>query len=419
MTIVIAALGLVVAAGPAVADLAGRLGWPIACEAGLGPVAAIVATAVFMVGPPAVLYENWLFYTGPVAWLLILAAYAILRFAATERFGWGLAVFTLIVAVVLTRSAFHLAWMVAVVIGLLVARPVSWRTTALASVIPLLLVVGLYAKNAALFATFGSSSWMGLSLAKLAVGHVPDPIRADLVDRGVLSRLALLPEFARPDAYEAVLGTVASSGIAVLDQWRKFSGHINYNHAIYPAASRTLWQDSLAALRHFPKAMAWAWMKSSYYYTLAPADYAFLDANRDRIRAYETAYDLAVYGKLPRFVLEAIAGPVERDSALEQASRMSPTVILALALALAGGVCLFVAVARRGFRGRPEEIMLLFMWATLLYLSIVCVSIEVFENNRMRFEVEPFLYVGALAVLARMWRRHRPAAPGAASGATL
>jgi len=376
---------------------------------GVGPWGSLALTALFMVGPPAILYENWLLYTGPVAWLLLLAAYALVRYLERETIGLALAFFAVLAVVVLTRSAYHLVWLAAAVAGVLVVRPRLWRRTVLAAVIPLALAAGLYAKNYAQFGAFASSSWLGLSLSKLAVAHVPEPVRQDLVTRGVLSPLALAPSFARPQEYEALIGPAPTTGVPALDFRRKFSGFLNYNHAIYPQASQILLHDSIAALVHFPKAMAWALMKSVYYFTLAPSDYAFLDANRARIAGWETAFDLVFYGKVPRPVAAAVAGPMPPGSAAAWAQRISPFAVAALGLVAAGGLVLFVSLARRRFRGSPAEVALIFMWGTVLYLAVVCVSVEVFENNRMRFEIEPFLFIGAVVVLARLFGRRLPA----------
>jgi len=369
----------------------------------------VASGEMVMVGPPAILYENWLLYTGPVAWLLLLAAYALVRYLESETIGFALAFFGVLAVIVLTRSAYHLVWLAAAVAGVLVVRPRLWRGTVLAALIPLAAATGLYAKNYVAFGAFASSSWLGLSLSKLAVAHVPEPVREDLVAKGVLSPLAMAPSFARPQEYEALIGRAPPTGVPALDFRRKFSGFLNYNHAIYPRASQLLLHDSFAALAHFPKAMAWALMKSVYYFTLAPSDYAFLDANRAKIAGWESAYDLVFYGKVPRPAAAAVVGPMAPESAAAWAQRISPFAIAALGLVAVGGFVLFVSVARRGFRGAPVEVALVFMWGTVLYLSLVCVSVEVFENNRMRFEIEPFLFIGAVAVLARLFGRRLPA----------
>lgn len=369
------------------------------------PWGALALTALFMVGPPAILYENWLLYTGPVAWLLLLAAYALVRYLETETTGHALAFFAVLALVVLTRSAYHLVWLAAAVVGVLVVRPGLWRRTALAALIPLAAATGLYAKNYVTFGAFASSSWLGLSLSKLAVGHVPEPVRQDLVGKGILSPLAMAPSFAQPQQYEALIGQAPATGVPALDFRRKFSGFLNYNHAIYPRASQLLLHDSFAALVHFPKAMAWALMKSVYYFTLAPSDYAFLDANRAKIAGWETAFDTVFYGKLPRPAAAAVLGPLTPGSQAASAQRISPFAIAALGLVAVGGLALFASLAHRAFRGTPAEVALVFMWGTVLYLSLVCVSVEVFENNRMRFEIEPFLFIGAVAVLARLFGR--------------
>jgi hypothetical protein len=89
---------------------------------GVGRVLSVILTLAFVASPPTVLYENWLFYTYPVATLLCAAAVVLRRFLRTGTFGSALGFFALLATVVLTRSLFHWVWYVG-------SRRGTWRTT--------------------------------------------------------------------------------------------------------------------------------------------------------------------------------------------------------------------------------------------------------------------------------------------------
>lgn len=69
---------------------------------------AFAVSVLFTAGPAAVLYENWLFYTYPVAAGLVVSGLLLLRWARTGRTQYGVGFFAVTSAVVLTRSTYHL-----------------------------------------------------------------------------------------------------------------------------------------------------------------------------------------------------------------------------------------------------------------------------------------------------------------------
>ncbi|MBZ0112246.1 MAG: hypothetical protein K8J08_07300, partial [Thermoanaerobaculia bacterium] len=144
-----------------------------------------IAAAALALRPEALLYESWLIYDLPVAALLVLAA-LLLRpavrgsTAALHGFFWVLA------TLALTRSFFHLAFLLLVVLVLSCPRP-DRRRWLLAATLPLLIVTALYTKNLILFGNFGASSWMGINLSRIATAGLPDEDRLDLVAAGRLS----------------------------------------------------------------------------------------------------------------------------------------------------------------------------------------------------------------------------------------
>src|SRR5262249_37166187 len=68
-------------------------------------------TAVFFaIAPTTVLYENWLFYTYPVAALLLIAALFLHRFLEKRGLFDAVAFFSVLATIVLIRGIFHFVW---------------------------------------------------------------------------------------------------------------------------------------------------------------------------------------------------------------------------------------------------------------------------------------------------------------------
>ena len=71
-----------------------------------GSWAAFGVATIFIVSPEAVLYENWLSYTWPIATILTFAAYVLLLYEKTSRLKYAVVFLVTICVVCLTRSAF-------------------------------------------------------------------------------------------------------------------------------------------------------------------------------------------------------------------------------------------------------------------------------------------------------------------------
>ena len=82
-------------------------------ELGVSVGLAFVTTALFVVLPVTVLYENFLLYTYPVALLLLVSGLFLVRYLRTRRPLYGFVFFGALAALVLIRGTFHLAWLLA------------------------------------------------------------------------------------------------------------------------------------------------------------------------------------------------------------------------------------------------------------------------------------------------------------------
>jgi hypothetical protein len=374
---------------------------------------AFILTAVFMLSPACLLYENALLYDYLNLGLLVASAYLLARFATQRTLASGLAFFSTLSAICLLRSMFHLGWALLVVAGLvLLAKRLNWpsRRTMLLAALPLLLVVAFYAKNAIMFGSFSASSWLGMSLAKITLNQLSPPERQALAASGVVSSVGACFPFQDLVRYPAAISNAPLTGIAVLDQRRKPSGYPNFNNPAYIAISRQFKRDAQAVMRRHPsaylKGVATAWL---LYFR--PADeYGYVRLNIPPIRPWLDIYNVVVNGRiLPRpdaGWLQAHGLP-QRSSEFVAAS--VPRLCASLLLMLPA---LMVFALRRCWRElraggiTPATLVLAYMVYTILFVTFLGNMVEVGENNRFRLLIDPFY----LAILGLVLTRLFPAA---------
>jgi len=359
---------------------------------------AASAAIAFAFSPASILYENWLFYSFPVATLLIAATAALLR-AARRSFPMRdmAIVFGLLAAVALTRSLFHLLWLALAVAGIAAAAGVERRHVLLAAAAPLLLVLALYAKNGLAFGSFSASSWLGMNMARVVVSPVPMEERAALVREGRISEVSLVSPFAplkrypKPLRRPASMDDPAAPHHPALEAQRKSTKAHNLNHVAYLDISRLYASDALTLLADSPgryfDTLATGWL----IFGLSPAEYWFLEPNRSRIAGWDRLWSAFVYGVPAAW--SSAGTKVDRKDRSDVAFRIGYLWML-LAIAALG------LAIHRGVRDLLDEggdrargICLLFMASNVLWVAIVGNALDYRENNRIRFVVEPMIVV--------------------------
>jgi hypothetical protein len=240
--------GCLLAIGLLSHELARRWGAP-------GPVAAAVACLI--VANPALLATIQLVgYELPVAMLLLTLVSLVDRHVERPSGRSLLAISAVGTAVVLTRALFHPLWLAAVLLVLLVARPVGRRALAVAFIVPVILIGGLVVKNAALVGSPSLSSWTGFNLHRGVLG----PMRRDdvtaAVAAGAVSGLAQQRPFQSLDAYGAwVAGCHPSQrNPAIADPIKQVGdvGSVNFNDRCFVPLYDQSRQDALTMIRRRP-----------------------------------------------------------------------------------------------------------------------------------------------------------------------
>jgi hypothetical protein len=335
-----------------------------------------VAT-VFALSPSFVVYENWLFYTFPLALVLTWSALAFGRAVEKGELG-ACAVFAMLVALLgATQSLFHLAFVVATVAALVLLGPPRARRGAVLAVVcaPVALLLAVYVKNAVVFDQFVASSWLGSNVAIDRVDAVPLAERELLVNAGALSAVSLYKPFSPPEDYPAEYRAVAPSfaRIPALSALRKTGGAPNYNHAGYIAISRRYLADTKTILRTHPRILLRALFRGWYFYFHSSSNYYFLLPQFEAsplLSAERWVYDRLLYG-------------------------LVPTKGICIFLAL--GIPLVVAYgARAAWRGavgldKAQRALLGYVAVVATYVAVTANLLNATENMRIRFMTDPLL----------------------------
>lgn len=368
----------------------------LARHAGLNPWLAAAIATVLTCSPAALLFENFLFYTYPEALLLLLCtnlAVACITRPSPLRF---FALSSALSALVLLRALFHPVWMLAVlgiVLGLVGRKQLI--PLAKGSALPLLLVVGVCAKNAALFGSPSLSTWRGMNLARVTVDRLPRAQRDAWVRDGTLSKLAAVGGFKPLARYQGVLPPLSPTGVPLLDRPAKSNGSVNFHHRAYIHVARALERDARTVIARAPSLYARSVLQNLEA-TFEPAwEYRALAPQLRHVRAYADAYR-AVFG-LPWF---------------GRGGRVSGWLMIVPLLFLWTSYVLWKQ--RKSFDTRHA--VLAFCLFHAIYVIGVGALLERSENQRFRFGVDPLLgvLVGfAIGEGLRLWtaRRAQKSAP--------
>jgi hypothetical protein len=307
--------------------------------------------------------------------------------------------------VALTRSLFHLVWLVGVVLLVLWAAPRLRRVTLTAAVLPLLAVVGWYLKNLIVFGSFGASTWMGMNLWKSATWNVNSRERAELIAEGVLSPLAEVKAFRPLADYAEFLPPADETGVPALDRELKSEGTPNFNNIRYVEISRQNRLDAWVLFKRYPLRRCSAVLHAFCLYFVPASDYAHLHANRRRIAPLERVYDL-VCGQAESLPTEQAEHAHIPDHGWDRLRFVGVSLVIALPV-------LFVYGCRRVWRVWPyvherlaETVTVAFCCLNIAYVTLVGTIFELGENMRFRFLIDP-LYLVLLGLLLNDWLNQR------------
>jgi hypothetical protein len=352
----------------------------------------------FIVSPGVILFENYMLYEYLVAFLLLMAAVALVHFLQDARALWAAAFFLALLSLEMVRNFFHLAYFVAILAALLVLCPTRRRTLLVCGAVPLLAILGLYTKNFVLFGSFSGSTWMGMNMDVITVHQLTAEEGRDFVSRGQISPASLVDLGSPIGLYRPYIPIPAPTGIPVLDECVTSTGATNFNCLAFLQVQRIYTRDGLTLLKQYPVVYVRSLEAAWFTYFLPPGDFPFFDLNRPKIHALDRLWNIVFFGQFKeaadRKQLRRLAAHGDRFSLLLYTGIF---LIIALPVLWASSFYHLVAGLRRRTLDRTVAILMAFLLLNIAYLTLIANLLSSFENNRYRFPVDAF-YVVLLGV---------------------
>lgn len=356
---------------------------------GVSRIVAFITSTVFIISPACILYENWFFYTYPLALLLLSSGLFFINYLETQKGRYLVLTCLALTLLAGTRSIFHLSWILVVGIFIVyVSR--NRRRALLVAGVSLLFVFSLYLKNEVVFGRFTASTWLGMNFWRLTVNQLPENMAKTLADEGKISRIALVQRFSNPEAYpESYFSVPGFAGVPALRAMRKSTGGVNFNHLGWIAISDQYWRDDVYVVKHYPARYVAGLVGSFYRYSVPASDHFGVKENAL---------------KMPRLVsLEAaLLGKTPEMGTAEGARSLYLLLFLGHPLIFIVGCLLALGVVKSTVLDRNRRLTIAYICFNLFVLTMAINMIERGENNRMRFMLDPLFVVLLGASAARL-----------------
>ena len=360
---------------------------------GVPDIFAAVSCLLFALHPNFLVYSHWLFYTMPAALIVLLMTMVLTRY--TQTGGVVLAhVFCWLGAVLmLTRALYHPLWLVAA-IGVVATFLAGKQRKGLlvAAIVPLLLVNGVYLKNYLHVGSYSGSSWLGMSLSKR--WPLSQDEMATLRRRGVLPPVWHRRPFREPDELKHLgyFEPMAEAHPAIGDPY-KGNGEPNFNHRDYAIISKKMERANVQLMLRYP---------GRYLQRAATAFLLFVQPGPNSVH-FLVEYDFSSVHGLRHFLTSTVfrGGPIERPIGILQPP-LNAWLIGFPALLL---FALFRAVRGERSSGVDVRPVFAFMLLTVVWVTLTSTLIEIGENDRMRWEVEPLLMTFLATAVTAIYRR--------------
>jgi hypothetical protein len=363
---------------------------------GLKKWVSAILTIWFMVSPATVLYENLYFYTYLTAILLVFAALVLSKFVETDNFWWGFGFCNALAGLCLTWAIFHLLWMITAILLVAVFYR-NRRKLIMASLIPLLLVFGWYTKNYFLFGTFNASSWVGMNLSHVTFLSplTPLSVRKEL-EQGGLTHYPPKDAFRQFRDFDGLIPIPPRRGIPVLDEQLTSTEAVNFNNPFYLQLSKLMLKDAMYFIRVRPDLYLASVKQGLTVYFHSSTDYLLL--KNKPTPQLESWWDKIFYGQLSGY-------QGDYDNRWKTSPRyVGWFLVLAYIAAIGYGVNVFLV------RDRYNPVfvtVIMFMTFTILYFTFMANFLDLGENNRFRFTIDPLIFLLFVKLLQNLVERFR------------
>ena len=386
---------------------------------GLSAMAGAAATLLLGLSPQVVFFESYFLYSHLEAVLLLAAMFFAARYLSDRRLPDLAGLAATLVALALLRSLFHVAWVaiVLLVVCSLTARRDGWNPRAFAVAIVAIVIAALPPlKNLREFGIFSTTSWQGLSIANVALPLFPGDsskfpaafrdFKAGL-DRGdfspATSQAAATPilwlgwTVAARDCPENAVKQPELCSI------HRSNGRANFNHLAMISYSKGLGRDALHFMWRHPEVYLSHAIGSAMLFVGVPS---WIDAGPEAtpFRPYTDAWEtLLQYRQRPQIALSpttTLWGHVMR--------RLGEVSWPVMAFVMFGSLVIMLKAieeVRLYWQGTRHSADWVLPALALMLFATVPNLVNGIETNRIRYTIEPVLYLAVIRGL--MVIRHR------------
>jgi hypothetical protein len=341
----------------------------------ISTLVSFVISLFFLLNPALILYENLYSYTLLTVFLVTALPWALLRFERDRTLVNGCIFLSVVAALCLTRSSFHLIWFLLVIpfVWKIVSFSIHFR---IAFAVSFIVVLSWYLKNLIIFDSFTSSSWLGMNVARL----VTPP-----TDLGAIGPFKPASEYRNFSPTENRWPHVVALACET-----KQKGYVNFNHYRYLEISEQFKADAIGVVRQHPE-LYLSGVGNAFVSYFNPSTHApFVDKNFREMRWYAKAMtlDFTSWRRYDRSEISATSG---------------------LPAFLLYGVTLALILIRwrSWFNDPPTRLLVSFSLFMVTYGMLVGNLLEYGENNRFRFETHTCLMLLFALVIDRFLKKYR------------
>lgn len=381
-----------IALGACIPAMVGVIVWRIARN----KTGGILAALLYALHPSLFLYEAYPLYTLPAAFLITAAVFCLAMFCPNRKVGWLYAFVVLANLLILTRSAYHVVILLAIVpAAALMASRKRVRTLAICLLISGV-SIGWYAKNQVKFGFFGASSWAGQGLWRITGKDYSQERKDDLLARGVIEPAAAKVHTFTPPSMYRQYGFDKASDVDVLSR-------DDFNNINIIDISRSYQRSAIAVLREDPK----TWLRNvgrAYRAFCVPSSqYLQVSDNAAKMPEHEWVASGVFQGQ---WLCERVAERTGVDVFRSLLFFILPLMVLGYLLS---------AIRRCGVSPKRWGVMIsrdpaaAMAMIFIAYSTAICCMAELGENMRFKFLIESLLWSAGLGLAARVMQR-RPLA---------
>jgi len=365
-------------------------------------IIALLTSIFFAAIPPVLLFENWLFYTYPIAFLLLVSGLVLSKYLDSHKWHYLFLFFLVISLIVMTRSLFHILWFVILLIGILIFQRRSTKKILLCALFPFLMILSLYLKNFLLFDQTTLTSWSGMNLIKMTF-TIPFEKLTTLIDNDEISEIAAITPFSKPGTYEKYANFDTTTAISVLDRKYKSTGYINFNHVGYISVSKKYYSVALHLIKKYPDYYCFSVAKAFYAY-LKPCSDILITAvndNRQKINLWVQFYEDYLLGNILSRVWQKIY--VNRFG--QKRTIHFNFLYFFIPIVYVWGITLAFKGKKILNLSRNDLFLYKYFMFNIAYVTIIGNFFEVSENMRFRFLILPFTYILIAAITKYIFKK--------------